>query len=295
MTELLTLKEAALLLRMSISDIKQAVTQGVALPRSEAIVVLETCLRGSEKVVDNSALERFIERFENEEPGRHPPAKVRRKLLVEAQHKCTICRSDAPRQFHHIIEWAKLKHHDHRHMMVICGTCHDKIGVGEIDRLSQKQYKKSITQKTSLFAHSDRPSTLTVSEKRASRMGPYVGTNDLLGGQLRIQRKLGLVLHNQDGLLRERLVGVATNQSQLRFVDGDGTPDPHQSYVWVKALNLQNCPIDPNSDPNDPNAPRVGTGAVMPPPTEDCAFTENDVAFLERWICCGACDTEPCP
>ena len=104
-----------------------------------------------------------------------------------------------------------------------------------------------------------------------------------------------LVLHNLDGMLWDRLVGVATNQSQLRLIDGDGTPDPHQSYVWIKAMNLQGCPVDPDDAPDDPNTAKLGTGSPMPPATEDCPFTENDIKFLERWICCGACNTEPCP
>ena len=90
----------------------------------------------SEKDVDA-----LLAAFENEAPGRYPPVSVRRELLVESGYQCSICKSDSPLQFHHIVDWAKLKHHDAKHMLAVCGSCHVKIGLGQIDTKAQKQFK----------------------------------------------------------------------------------------------------------------------------------------------------------
>src|SRR5262249_49572254 len=83
---------------------------------------------------------------EAEEPGRWPPAAVRRSLLVEAKHRCAICRDAAPIQFHHMLDWAKVRHHDPRHMLAVCGTCHSRCTNGFIDYRSQVAYKTQLTQ-----------------------------------------------------------------------------------------------------------------------------------------------------
>lgn len=41
--------------------------------------------------IDEDSLDAFICKFDEEEPGRHPPVSVRRELLVEARNGCAIC------------------------------------------------------------------------------------------------------------------------------------------------------------------------------------------------------------
>ncbi len=94
--------------------------------------------------VSDEQLQTFLSAREAEEPGRHPPISVRRELRTEARHMCAICRRDLLLQYHHILEWHELGHHDPNHMLAICGACHGKIGAGQIDRKEQRIYKRKL-------------------------------------------------------------------------------------------------------------------------------------------------------
>ncbi len=129
---------------------KDAATRGVQLPASRVTIKLEGRDVGGELAFDESEVDAFVARFEAEEPGRHPPIAVRRLLLVETGHRCAVCTDRAPPQFHHIIEFSELKHHDPEHMLAVCGTCHSKMTNGSIDRQTQRQYKDKLGQRSSL-------------------------------------------------------------------------------------------------------------------------------------------------
>jgi hypothetical protein len=45
-----------------------------------------------------------------------------------------------------LIDWANLKHHDPKYMLAVCGSCHDKIGIGQIDTKSQQDFKAKANQ-----------------------------------------------------------------------------------------------------------------------------------------------------
>lgn len=138
------LNEVASLLRLSREQAETAIVDGVALPVTKAIVKLPASkLEGGYDIAEED-LDYFIAKFEAEEPGRHPPAAVRRELQVEARHRCAICVDAAPLQFHHMIDWAKVNHHDPKRMIAVCGTCHDRCTKGEIDYKSQLQYKSRL-------------------------------------------------------------------------------------------------------------------------------------------------------
>lgn len=138
------LKEAAVLLGWSRDSVLDAINVGVKLPKSGSTLRLGASKSEKTWELSDDQLQVFVGAFEAEEPGRHPPIRVRRELRTEARHQCAICRRDLPLQFHHILEWAELRHHDPHHMLAICGGCHDKIGVGQIDRAEQRTYKRKL-------------------------------------------------------------------------------------------------------------------------------------------------------
>ncbi len=172
----MNISEAAKLLNFRREEIKTAITDGILLPISkERIVLTATSLdRGYDIKEDD--LDRFINAFEKEEPGRHPPVSVRRELAVEANHRCAICKEPTPLQYHHIVEFSKIKHHDPAHMLAICGTCHSKINLGDIDVKGQKMYKEKLKEYSlatqlgipheDLFADGDKPIRLLWHEVR---------------------------------------------------------------------------------------------------------------------------------
>jgi hypothetical protein len=147
----MNVKEAAVLLGWKKESVKDAIYKGVKAPVSEKSIKLRADSFDPIDISDK-ALDEFIKAFEDEQPGRYPPVAVRRELRIESGHKCAICNSDLPLQFHHILEWQDLKHHDPNHMLAICGGCHDKINTGQIDRMEQKRYKQLLRDKADRFA-----------------------------------------------------------------------------------------------------------------------------------------------
>jgi hypothetical protein len=140
----MNLKEAAGLLGWKRELVELAISEGVETPRKKIRVKLRATPQGSDFDILDEEVDKFLAVFEAEEPGRNPPVAVRRELLVECRYQCAVCRSDAPLRFHHIIDWANLKHHDPKHMLAVCGSCHDKIGLGTIDTKAQTNIKEKL-------------------------------------------------------------------------------------------------------------------------------------------------------
>ncbi|SRR5579883_229522 len=140
----MTINEVAGLLGYSKERVERLIVEGLALPKSGIVVKLGTTTQGSNLDISEDQFDEFVARFEAEEPGRWPPAAVRRTLLVEAKHRCAICEDCAPLQFHHMLDWAKIKHHDVRHMLALCGTCHTRCTNGFIDYQAQLIYKNKL-------------------------------------------------------------------------------------------------------------------------------------------------------
>jgi HNH endonuclease len=82
--------------------------------------------------------------------GRPPiPTDVRRRVLVEAGHRCAIptCRYIEV-EVHHIIPWAQCKAHEYDNLIALCANCHGRADAGKIDRKSLRLYKFNLR-----FAH----------------------------------------------------------------------------------------------------------------------------------------------
>src|SRR5262245_16961752 len=136
--QVLTLREAAALLGWRSTSVRLAIEVGIRLPKSGRRQHLAATRISENFEILREHLDEFLTAFEQEEPGRHPPVGVRQQLLVDSGHRCAICGLVAPLQFHHIIEFSELRHHDPEHMLAVCGVCHDRIGLGEIDAVSQR-------------------------------------------------------------------------------------------------------------------------------------------------------------
>lgn len=77
------------------------------------------------------------------------PAELRRRVLIEAGHRCAIptCRHIEV-DVHHIIPWEQCKSHDYDNLIALCPNCHRRANRGDIDRKSLKLYKANLR-----FAH----------------------------------------------------------------------------------------------------------------------------------------------
>ncbi|MGJ0396159.1 MAG: HNH endonuclease [Methylocystis sp.] len=78
--------------------------------------------------------------------GRPPiPTEIRRRVLVEAGHRCAIptCRYIEV-DVHHIIPWAQRQAHEYDNLIALCPNCHRRADRGEIDRKSLRLYKLNL-------------------------------------------------------------------------------------------------------------------------------------------------------
>lgn len=70
------------------------------------------------------------------------PADIRRKILIEAGHRCAIQTCLHPSvDLHHIIPLEKCKSHTVDNLIALCQNCHARAGRGEIDKKSLFLYK----------------------------------------------------------------------------------------------------------------------------------------------------------
>jgi hypothetical protein len=73
------------------------------------------------------------------------PADIRRRVLVEAGHRCAIptCRYIEV-DVHHVIPWAQCQAHEYDNLLALCPNCHRRADRGEIDRKSLRLYKLNL-------------------------------------------------------------------------------------------------------------------------------------------------------
>lgn len=73
------------------------------------------------------------------------PAELRRRVLIEAGHRCAIptCRY-IETDLHHIEPWESCRRHEYENLVALCPNCHRRADNGEIDRKSLRIYKASL-------------------------------------------------------------------------------------------------------------------------------------------------------
>lgn len=73
------------------------------------------------------------------------PAELKRRVLVEAGHRCAIptCRHIEV-ELHHIEPWANTQTHEYQNLIALCPNCHARADSGKIDRKSLRIYKAAL-------------------------------------------------------------------------------------------------------------------------------------------------------
>ena len=86
------------------------------------------------------------------------PAELRRKVLIEAGHRCSIptCR-ETEIDIHHITPWEECKTHEFENLIALCPNCHRRAHKKEIDKKALRQYKANLSKNnainTSTYSH----------------------------------------------------------------------------------------------------------------------------------------------
>ena len=73
------------------------------------------------------------------------PMAIKRKILMEAGHRCAIptCKQ-TPVELAHIVPWSTVKEHTFENLIALCPTCHTRFDRGDIDKKSIEQYKLNL-------------------------------------------------------------------------------------------------------------------------------------------------------
>lgn len=73
------------------------------------------------------------------------PTELKRRLLVEAGHRCAIptCRVFTT-EFAHIESWAIVQEHSYENLIVLCPNCHTRFDKGDMDKKSMFMYKDNL-------------------------------------------------------------------------------------------------------------------------------------------------------
>lgn len=73
------------------------------------------------------------------------PADIRRRVLVEAGHRCAIptCRH-IDVDVHHIVPWETCSEHEYENLIALCPNCHRMAHQDRIDRKSLRIYKANL-------------------------------------------------------------------------------------------------------------------------------------------------------
>lgn len=86
--------------------------------------------------------------------SQRPPisSKLKRRILVEAGHRCAIptCRHPTT-EITHIIPWNKVKKHEYENLIALCPNCHARADKEEIDRKSLRIYKRILQRLTDRY------------------------------------------------------------------------------------------------------------------------------------------------
>lgn len=189
------------------------------------------------------------------------PADLKRRLLVEAGHRCAIptCRTAAPLQIEHIDDWAIVQRHDFENMIVLCANCHGRKGErpGQIDRRSLRQYKANLAVINSRYSTLERRVLEVLAEKRdlvrqavpedKRAPGWERGVSVALHGTMRIMMMY---------LLKDQIVEIA----------------PPGTFYIVGLDGKAAIEVAP------------GSTTTLVPEIEYYRLTDTGVAFLEAWL-----------
>lgn len=139
--------------------------------------------------------------------GRPPiPAEVRRRVLVEAGHRCAIptCRHIEV-DVHHIVPWAQCQAHEYDNLIALCPNCHRRADRGDIDRKSLRLYKTNLR-----FAH-DKYSQLEIDVLFELNRAPPEHGMPWLGYMLILLKRIA-----DSGFIRVSGIGMVSTVGRIK-------------------------------------------------------------------------------
>jgi len=127
------------------------------------------------------------------------PAETKRRVLVEAGHRCAIptCRHITV-EIHHIIPWETCRAHEYHNLIALCPNCHVRADRCDIDRKSLRLYKASLRYTHDKFSQFEVDVLLGACGLPANQIMPYPRGMELLIKRL-LESEFVLLHENQNG------------------------------------------------------------------------------------------------
>lgn len=153
------------------------------------------------------------------------PEELKRRVLVEAGHRCAIptCRNPVT-EVAHIVPYRIRKKHEYENLIALCPTCHARADKGEIDRQSLKMYKRILQRLTDRY---ERFELLVLNELREGRPVIIAGSMILLIKNILDDKLVDLVAQSYSGF---EVKGLPNQAKVVLTPDGTKFID-----AWIKA------------------------------------------------------------
>ncbi len=169
-------------------------------------------------------------------------AELKRRVLIEAGHRCAIptCRHIEV-DIHHIIPWSESQAHEYDDLIALCPNCHRRADRGDIDRKSLRIYKASLRNahdKYSQFEMDTLFDLYSLPENAARPFPEYMG--------LLLKRLLdsefirfyppdgGLAIGTASGPLHAGPSKLVITSKGRQFIDSLGRADGDRPNPWWK-------------------------------------------------------------
>ena len=160
------------------------------------------------------------------------PTELRRRVLIEAGHRCAIptCKTSTT-EIAHIEPWAKVKEHRFENLIALCPTCHTRFDKREIDRISMRQYKSALAIINGRYSEFERRILEYLALNPQEQSKTFVFSHD---------RDIDLMYLLRDGIIEKlpfrtgiKISGVPS-QAEFRLTASG------QKFIrdWVQAQNL---------------------------------------------------------
>lgn len=157
------------------------------------------------------------------------PAELKREVLIESGHRCSIptCRHTGNLEIHHIIPWEKCKKHEYDNLITLCPNCHTLAHDGKIDTLALKKYKL-INQRliNTMLSNSEIEAGIkfnpnSFSEIVSAKNILSITDNGILDFTFNFEKKLKdnsyLINFHSDGTLNYVIVEKSEGQLRVKF------------------------------------------------------------------------------
>ena len=108
-------------------------------------------------------------------------AELRRRVFVEAGHRCAIptCRF-IEIEVHHIVPWEQCKNHEYENLIALCPNCHTMVHNEKIDRKSLKIYKSNLRYTHDRFSQFEVDVLFELFKLKSDETSPFPAFSRLL-------------------------------------------------------------------------------------------------------------------